>query len=89
MSEAAAPVAPANDQPAPKKKFGLWEMLVYLDSEIGRIDIWERVLNSEGEPLYPAMAGHRRALTGIRATIELVMAHEKDFVALVKSKKGG
>ena len=75
----------SSEDVAPKKeKIGLLDMILFAEEIIGDVDTWEHVLHSEGEQLYPGMARRRDVMHRIAATLELVKAHEKKFVALVQ-----
>lgn len=72
-----------SEKTPPAPKIGLLEMILHIEDEIGDIDIWERVLNSEGEPVYPTMAARRVILRKIVATLELVKMYEEPIKGLV------
>lgn len=77
------PKPPASDAPKKEQKISLLDMIVYVEDEIGDVDIWERVLHSEGEPLYSGMERRRAIMRRVLATLELVKMHEAEFRALV------
>ena len=72
MSETATDAPKPTTTDAPKPKADLLEMILFLEDEIGDIDTWERVLHSEGEPLYPKMKRRRQILRQAAATLILV-----------------
>jgi hypothetical protein len=68
-------------------KLSLWDQLLFLDSEIGGVDVWEDVYRSEGKSLPAGMARRRFCLERVRATIELFLAHRDEFVAVIKKHR--
>lgn len=84
----AAPPSPEPSKEKPEEeKVGLLDMILFLEAEADDIDIWERVLRSEGEKLYTKMARRRAVLRRVIATLELVKMHESAFIDLVKSER--
>ena len=65
-------------------RLSLWDQLVFLDGEIGGVDVWEGVYRAEGKPLPTGMARRRFSLDRVRATIELFLAHRDEFVAVIR-----
>lgn len=80
---------PAADEPAkaPARKIGLIDMVVYVEQQAQDVDIWEDVLRREGKPLYEGMVQKRVMFRKIAVTLELLMAHEKEFVAMVHERR--
>lgn len=87
MSETATDAPKPTTTDAPKPKADLLEMILFLEDEIGDIDTWERVLHSEGEPLYPKMKRRRQILRQAAATLILVREHQAKFTALVMESR--
>jgi hypothetical protein len=88
MSETATDAPkPTTTTDAPKPKADLLEMILFLEDEIGDIDTWERVLHSEGEPLYPKMERRRQILRQVMETLVLVREHQTKFVAIIKEAR--
>lgn len=81
------PSAESQTKKAEDEKISLLEMILFLETEADDIDIWERVLRSEGEKLYTKMARRRAVLRRVIATLELVKMHESAFIDLVKSER--
>ena len=69
------------------KKISLLDMIIFAEAEIQDIDTWQKVLNSEGSPLYPGMERRRKIMRKIAATLELLKANEKEFVAIVQKNR--
>ena len=69
------------------KKISLLDMILYAEAEIEDANIWQQVLNSEGSPLYPGMERRRTIMRKIAATLELLKANEKEFVAIVQKNR--
>lgn len=96
MSEATAAAAvspPTDGSPATKptqtavKKVTLLDMIVWAETEISDVDIWETSLKAEGKPLYAKMAVRRDMMRRIVRTLELVKTHEAGFLKLINATR--
>jgi hypothetical protein len=70
-----------------RKKLSLWDIVLFLESEIGDIDVWAAVYRSDGKALPTGMAERRFKLECTKANIELVQRHQPEIVEMVRRKR--
>ena len=68
-------------------KITLLDQLIFVETEIEDLNIWQAVYHSEGSELPAGMAYRRRMCQQLARTLELVKLHEREIVGLVKSKR--
>lgn len=68
-------------------KVSLLEMILYAESELERVTIWDSELIAEGGKLPDDIAKRRLVAQRIVDTLVMVKTHEHDIVALIKKKK--
>jgi hypothetical protein len=69
-----------------QQKRTLWQQLVFLDTEITDIDVWESVYQKEGKPLPSGTAERRIMLRSLRSLVEVVYANEDAVRTLLRGK---
>lgn len=77
-------VAPA---PAPAPKPTLLQMILFVESEIEGLRVWEEVWRREGGTLLPGQAHRLRYLMQIHKVLELLKLHDRQFTALIKEER--
>jgi len=82
-----APNLDQPDLPKPYKKHKLWQLILHQLDLVERIDCWERVHKSEGSCLTEFQKAERDMALQTALTLQLLETHERDIVALIKSKK--
>jgi hypothetical protein len=71
----------------PAPKVTLLEMILWAEQEADRIEVWERVLASEGRALEPHIARAGQVSRQTVKALELMKMHEQEFVAVVKKRR--
>lgn len=73
--------------PKPSRKYKLWDLILHQLALAERIDCWEAVMVKEGKCLDPFMEKNRDLARQTAQTLQLLEAHEREIVALIKQKK--
>jgi len=76
-----------NAKPPADRKVSLLEMILYCEREWEGCDVWAEVYKKEGKELPSGFAYRRLVNHSIHRTLELVKAHEREFVALVTAAR--
>ena len=70
-----------------KPKVSLGDMILYLESEIFAVDAWRAVYEKENKPLPSGLARRQLVSQAIIKILDLVKAHENEFVAIIKKNR--
>lgn len=68
-------------------KVSLPDMIHWAEREKERVEIWKRVLRSEGDEMDPEVARNGLIAGKIAETLELVLLHHKEFTAMVVERR--
>ena len=68
-------------------KVPLWDMILLVDEEIGRLEIWARLYEREGKALGETQARRLHTWRKIAEALELMREFEAPFVEMVKDKR--
>lgn len=79
MTEQQAPTAPA--------KVALSEMALAIIDEMSRLEAWRTCLEREGQRLHRDLVRRLQVFEAILKTIDLIAAHERQFVAMVTAER--
>lgn len=68
-------------------RIGLPEMIAWQETDVDRIDAWDRIRRAEGKCLDPMMERRRMVARKTADTLALVGEFEVEFVAMVKARR--